>query len=185
MNNKDLALPAEQDRAVAADAAAADAAEPEVSALRASIPSAGDTFTIVYPFVRDTYSSFDEEGGCEVETWKPGIKYVQVSEDHAAPVADAVGSATFTVVDTFKPGKFPRRVFFTRQFVNPDGHQFGKPKLHIVTLDKFRRLTRGYQHPFGIGEPLPSDHQWWRKGDAQREFEQMLADYAASSGKSS
>jgi hypothetical protein len=35
MNNKDLALPAEQDRAVAADAA-----EPEVSALRASIPSA-------------------------------------------------------------------------------------------------------------------------------------------------
>lgn len=156
---------------------------PSAEGLSGSLPSAGEVFTIVYPSVRDTYSAFDEEGAHEADTWKPGINYVQVSEDHSAPVADAVGSATFTVVDTFKPGRFPRRVFFTRQFVNPDGRQFGKTKLHIATLDKFRRLTRGYQHPFGIGKPLPSDHQWWRKGEAQREFEAMLAEYAAAKAR--
>jgi len=142
---------------------------------RALIPCAGDTFNIVYPFVRETYSGFDGEGYADIESWRPGINFISVSEDHSAPVADAVGSAVFTVVDTFKPGRFPMRVFFTRQFVSPDGATFGKSGLHIVTLEKFRRLARGYQHPFGVGKPLLSDHQFWRKGDAQREFEEMLA----------
>jgi hypothetical protein len=148
---------------------------------RSGIPSAGDVFTIVYPFVRDTYTELTEDGPCETATWKPGINYVQVSEDHAAPVADAVGQAIFTVVGVFKPGRFPTRVFYTRKFFSPSGHEFGNPKLHIATLDKFRRLTRGYQHPFGIGKPLLSDHQWWRKADAEREFFEVLAQHATAS----
>jgi hypothetical protein len=117
----------------------------------------GDTITIPYPFVRDTYQSFDADGVSEVDTWKPGVRFEDVGPEDCGTIADGVGSASFTVVDIHKPGRFPTRVFFTRLFTNPDGKVFGKGKLHIVTLDKFRRLTRGYQHPFGIGEPLVQD----------------------------
>lgn len=50
-----------------------------------------------------------------------------------------------TVVSVHRPGRFPTRVFFTRQFVTPDGKAFGKSKLHIVTVEKFRRLSSRYQ----------------------------------------
>lgn len=146
-----------------------------VSALRASVPSAGDEFGILYPFVRDTYTSFDADGCSEMPTWKPGIRNEWISPEETGTVADGVGGAVFTVVDVHKPGRFPTRVFFTRKFVDPDGHAFGKGKLHIVTLDKFRRLARGYRYTYGIGEPLPHH---WNPAKARSVFEVMLADYA-------
>jgi hypothetical protein len=115
----------------------------------------GDVFTVVYPFVRDTYQALDEEGFCDLPTWRPGVRFEAIGPEDSGSVADAIGSAEFTVVAAFKPGRFPMRVFFTRQFVDPDGRRFGKGRLHIWTLEKFRRLTRGYRHPYGIGEPLP------------------------------
>lgn len=146
-----------------------------------TIPDAGDVFSIVYPFVRDTYERFNEEGCENVPTWKPGIRYEPLPPygEDTGSIADGIGKVVFTVEAVFKPGRFPMRVFFTRQFVDPDGKQFGKGKLHIVTLDKFRRLARGYQHRFGIGEPLASD---WNAQRARETFERMLARHIAASG---
>lgn len=139
-------------------------------------PSAGEVFTIIYPFVRDTYQSFDKDGIVEVPTWKPGVRFENVGPEDVGTVADGVGKAAFTVVDVFKPGRFPTRIFFTRKFTNPDGHTFGKGGLHICTLEKFRRLTRGYQHSFGIGEPLVKNR--WNARQAEEEFRAILKQYA-------
>jgi hypothetical protein len=149
--------------------------EPQAPQAEPLVPNAGAVFRIPYPFVRDTYSGFDGvDGFADMPTWKPGVRYEPVGPEDAGAVADALGQAIFTVEAVFKPGRFPTRVFFTRQFVNPDGKQFGKSKLHIATLEKFRRLSRGYQHPFGIGEPLEA--RWgWR--DVERIFKEMLAEH--------
>jgi hypothetical protein len=143
------------------------------------VPNAGDVHRIPYPFVRETYSGFDERVGdyAEIPTWKPGIRNEWITSEETGTVADALGEAIFTVEAVFKPGRFPTRVFFTRQFINPDGKQFGKGRLHIVTLEKFRRLARGYQHPFGLGEPLP---HYWNERKAREEFEILMAEYIAS-----
>lgn len=114
--------------------------------------AAGQAFRIQYPFVRTTYDQIDEDGISSVPTWRPGCNVEPAppyGEDNML-LADAVGGAVFTVVDCFKPGRFPMRVFFTRQFVDPDGKTFGKGKLHIATVEKFRRLTRGYHHEYDV-----------------------------------
>lgn len=57
------------------------------------------------------------------------------------------------VVATFKPGRFPERVFYTRRWVDPDGREFGKTgRLLIATAGQFRRLLKGYRHPFAVCE---------------------------------
>jgi hypothetical protein len=106
---------------------------------------AGQVICVVYPFVRDTYTYWDEEGGIEAPTWRPGVRYEDCGPEDVEAVADGEGQVEFTVVDTFKPGRYPTRVFLTRKFVTPDGKKFGKDKLHIWTVEKLRRLGRGFQ----------------------------------------
>lgn len=115
-------------------------------------PQSGQVIRIGYPFVRDTYTYWDEEGGVTVPTWRPGVRYEPCGPEDVEAVADGEGEAEFTVVDTFKPGRFPERVFLTRRFVTPDGKVFGKGKLHIWTLEKLRRLSRGFQSPYRLDE---------------------------------
>lgn len=159
-------------------AAPASQPSPAVSGI-AGIPSAGDVATIAYPFVRGTYSGFDGEGYGDLATWTPGVRYEAIGPEDSGAVADALGVAIFRVEGVFKPGRFPTRVFFTRKFIDPEGKAFGKGRLHIVTLEKFRRLTRGYQHPFGIGAPVGRAGHWDSRR-AAAEFEKMLAEYGAS-----
>lgn len=109
----------------------------------------GQSFTVRYPFVRSTYQYFDEDGPSESPTWKPGTRNVQYGEDCEA-VADGMGEMTLTVVSTHKPGKYPMRVFCTRRFRDPDGREFGKGKLHIMTAEKFSRLSRRFGYDYRL-----------------------------------
>lgn len=116
----------------------------------------GRTFRVAYPFVRDLHSFMDEDGIGKSLTWKPGLRAVHVPAFEVPDVnevADAMGEMILNVVSVHKPGRFPTRVFFTRQWVTPDGRGFGKDKLHVATAGKFRRLARG----FGV--------QMWRMAD--------------------
>lgn len=46
-------------------------------------------------------------------------------------------------------------MFYTRKWVDPDGVEFGKNKLHITTLATFRRRAAGYYHEYRLlGEKL-------------------------------
>lgn len=158
------------------DRAAGLRPQPPSASSQSSIPSAGDTFTATYPFVRDTYTATDEEGCHERQTWKPGVRFEPLppyGEDTGA-AADGEGLVSFSVVATFKPARYPMRVFFTRQFKSPEGKWFGKSKLHIVTLEKFRRLIRGYRYTYGIGEPVIERSV----ADAREWFERELAAFA-------
>ena len=126
--------------------------QPGAAKAVADLPQPGDTVRVGYPFVRDTFYTYDEEGGYEAPTWRPGVRYESDGPESMAAFADGEGEMRLTVVDTFKPGRYPTRVFVTRRFVRPDGAEFGKGKLHIWTIDKFRRLTKGYAQPYELVE---------------------------------
>lgn len=121
---------------------------------------AGATFTVAYPFVRDTFDSWENDGEgnavtVPMATWKPGVRFEPNGPEDTEAVADALGRMTLTVIDAFKPGRFPRRVFYTRQFTTPEGRPFGKGGLRIKTLDAFRRIAKGYYHEFRLANAVP------------------------------
>lgn len=118
------------------------------------LPVEGDTFEVPHPFCRDTYSCYDGDGSSSIPTWKPGVRNEYVLPDDSECVADAMGAQLITVLGTYRPGNFPMRVFFTRQWRDPDGKVFGKRKCHSKTLGMFRSMVRGYRVDFRlIGQP--------------------------------
>jgi hypothetical protein len=109
---------------------------------------AGDTFKVEYPFSQEDYTTWDgEDGPVTNKTWRPGVRCEQVDNFGTVDTKiDGKGAMHLTVVDIHKPGKFPTRVFFTRQWEGPDGKKFGKGNLHITTSQNFKRLVAGYRY---------------------------------------
>lgn len=113
----------------------------------------GAFIEVAHPFVREKYNGLDEDGPFERMSWRPGVRFEHIPPDTGAFFADGVGKQTITIVSTHKPGRFPERVFYTRQWEAPDGHKFGKTKLLYKTIQAFRVLTRGYRHEFEMATP--------------------------------
>lgn len=101
----------------------------------------GARFTVPYPYVRD------EDAGAR---WRPGVREEENLLDERRTIADAVGAQELEVVSLHQPGKYQHRVFFKRQWVDPDGRRFGKPGLKVATIRKFRALVAGYAHPYTV-----------------------------------
>lgn len=114
----------------------------------------GAVFSGPYPFLRGTTELWDVDGPCKVKTWIPGHEYKMVSADDADAVADGVGRVIYTVVSTHKPAHYPERVFFVRQWEDPDGKRFGKKNLRIMTTPTFRRYAKGYRLEFRVGKQV-------------------------------
>lgn len=137
---------------------------PESSAaMPLSEVQAGAVFAVRYPFVRDSFTlpEFDGEGYTEVTTpsWKPGCNYRPCAPDETEPYCHAEGQMELTVIDVHKPGKYPARVFFTRQWIGPDGKRFGKGALRIMTMQAFKRRAAGwFAEPYDIDPDDTSDH---------------------------
>lgn len=112
----------------------------------------GLIFRAPYPFIRDKVTLMDEDGYSEVATWRPGVRAEMISPEDAGMFADAVGEIILTVVSVHKPGRFPTRVFFTRRWRSPAGREFGKGACRCVTVEKFRRLAKGYAHEFEVSD---------------------------------
>lgn len=110
----------------------------------------GDSFVNVYPFVKGKFESFDENGPFQKDTWNPGTTYEYVYPDESAAIADGEGMQVLNVIDVHKPGRFPTRVFYTMEWVDPDGNRFGKSRLRICTLEKFQRLLAGYRFHYEV-----------------------------------
>ena len=110
----------------------------------AQSPEVGKAYEVRYPFVRCTFTNFDEDGPFDDEGWRPGFEFsANKSEEGADPAADKWGKVFYSVIDVHKPGKFPTRVFYTRSWEDPDGRRFGKGTLRMVTLEKFNRMLKG------------------------------------------
>jgi len=121
----------------------------------------GETYSTPYPFCRTTWSEMDPDGTQDKPCWRPGTRYEQYGyEGETAVYADGVGEMRFMVVSLHKPPGFPERVFYTRQWVDPDGHIFGKNKCHVSTKGVFKIKMRGYAEEFEVedaGVKLPEE----------------------------
>lgn len=123
------------------------------------VPEVGRVHEVPYPFVRDTWADHydvadDVLVADPVQTWKPGTVASEhsSSEDEAdyGSIADGIGVQILTVVGVYKPGRYPTRVFYSRQWRDPDGKVFGKTKLRMTTVAAFAVLVSGYRHPFSV-----------------------------------
>jgi len=114
----------------------------------------GQTFEVECPFVVSVYEDVDEGGYYRRPTWKPGVLFEMADPygDSANAIAHGMGAVKYTVVSVHQlPKPYPTRVFFTRKWVRPDGVEFGKSRLHVMTLPQFRRRLRGYV-PAGVDQ---------------------------------
>lgn len=119
------------------------------------LPVVGEVIEVPYPFVRDTFMTHeaDEEGGSfgsEIPTWKPGTCNVGVGDEEYGSVADGMGAQLLQVISVHKPGRFPTRIFYTRQWRDPDGKTFGKGSLRVLSVGGFRSLARGFRHHYQL-----------------------------------
>ena len=122
----------------------------------------GRTYAVPFPFVLEDVEipPDDPEATAlvKVKSWRPGIEWDTDNYGNSEACADALGEMLLTVVDIHKPGRFPSRVFYTRQWKDPKGRVFGKGGLRITTLEAFRRRATGYRHEVYIdGFRWPSE----------------------------
>lgn len=115
----------------------------------------GQVFTVTHPFIREEVSlppADPEATGLNlVMSWRPGIRDELIDQwGSSDKFADGVGAQILTVVSVHKPGRYPRRVFYTRQWRSPDGKVFGKPNLRIKAINAFKTLVKGYRHGFTV-----------------------------------
>ena len=114
------------------------------------IELAGRTFEIPHPFVWE----YADVRGEKIESWRPGVRHEQDPEDpyngEGIRLADGVGKQFITVVSVHKPGRYPERVFYTREWQDPDGKKFGKHGLRMTTTAALRRRVSGYHYAYEI-----------------------------------
>ena len=103
--------------------------------------NAGDVYEIDYPF----QALFDCPWGSR---WQPGCRSEHVYPDDSELVSDAMGKMVVSIVDVHKPGKYPTRIYFTRQWKDPDGKVFGKTGLHIKTCQWLTKRLDGFHYKF-------------------------------------
>jgi hypothetical protein len=143
----------------------------------------GAQFVVPHPFCWDLASRpSGDEGGPYMEefmSWRPGVRFeVLPPGDDSESVADGMGSQALTVVSVHKPGKYPARVFYVRQWIDPRGSTFGKTKLRITTAGAFKSLIRGYRHEFRLvtGEEFAEHEAEERaKASPRRSFTERAA----------
>jgi hypothetical protein len=122
-----------------------------------ALPVAGDVFRVRYPFVRCLATVCGEDGPYEINSWRPGVEIESCGPygEDTDIVANGEGEMILTVIDVHKPGRFPTRIFFTRQFISPDGNAFGKGGLRMTTVDAFKRRTSGYRLAYDVEDMGP------------------------------
>lgn len=113
-----------------------------------------EIYRATYPFVRSVYNTIDWDGEASIPTWRPGVMTEHCGPDGAMTInyAHGVGEVVYTVVSRHKPGRYPERVFYTRKWIDPDGKEFGNPKLRVTTNQAFADRIRGYVHEYEIDE---------------------------------
>lgn len=117
-----------------------------------------DIIEVKFPFIRDTFEEYDvDDGGTHtVHNWRPGVESQPMPPygEYSDYFADGVGLMTLEVIGRHKPGKYPERVFYVRQWIDPDGNRFGKTNLRITSAANFTRLCKGYAHHFKMREEI-------------------------------
>jgi hypothetical protein len=77
----------------------------------------GQEYRVKFPFYENDDHGHDQHFPYSSGLWIPGCRSVMSPPDDCEFAADGEGEMVLTVVDTFKPGKYPERVFYTRKFM--------------------------------------------------------------------
>ena len=108
----------------------------------------GETYRVGCPYKRVTVTVYDNGAspdGRRIRSWAPGFE--TECDDYGCRdgyFCDAWGFEVRTLVSLHRPGKkYPERAFYTRVWVDPQGHQFGKPGLRVTTSEAFKRWANG------------------------------------------
>jgi hypothetical protein len=115
----------------------------------------GDKFAVLYPFLHSSWTEYHSnadgypEPYADRECWKPGIETVGIYPDDSKEVCDDHGWMLSEIVGIYKPGRFQRRVFWTRHWMDPDGKVFGG-KVQVTTEEKFRRRNTRFWLPYEL-----------------------------------
>lgn len=91
----------------------------------------------------------------EHERWRPGAWETWADDGSDDPVtakAHGLGRVKFTVVSTHRPPGYPERVFFKREFTNPDGEKYAPGRLMNSVRRKFLRDVAAFPFRFEVEE---------------------------------
>lgn len=109
----------------------------------------GQEFRVTYPFKRLTHTTWD---GSSTEEWVPGF-WVQNDGDHSVLVANGEGLMLLRVVSVhIMPTPFIPRVFYRRNWIDPDGREFGRNGLQVKGLAAFKALSSRYRYHYEVIE---------------------------------
>lgn len=93
------------------------------------------------------------DNGVETYRWKPGSRFSQNGYD-CETVADGEGEMVLREVSRHRPDKrYAQRVFYTRHWVYPCGHET-KPRLLMISAPAFARRAAGYAHSYELTDEL-------------------------------
>ena len=106
------------------------------------------THEIKVPF---QYWSLGEDDG-----YKPGCRRRELEGpwDEGGYVADEWGHMLITEISRVSIPGFEDRVFYTRRWRDPSGHEFGKRDLRCKGARAFKQMLKGWRHPFHMDGEL-------------------------------
>lgn len=113
----------------------------------------GKVFEITYPFTLDAANLMEHDGLGYVESWCPGTRQVTAGPygESTENWAEGEGQMILTVVSTHHPGApYRERVFYTRQWRDPDGRIFGDKSLRNKGKSAFMAMTKGFRYHYDI-----------------------------------
>ena len=120
---------------------------------------AGDVYEVKpFPFVRHVATILGEDGPEDIDCWKPGTRFEARQrylghgeyDETVDCIADGEGVLRMTVIGVYTPPGYPQRIFYRRQWIDPDGKVFGARKLMVCVTSAFYRRARGYMHDYMV-----------------------------------
>lgn len=122
-----------------------------------------------YPFILTKFFVHDPDsphGGFEDEGWTPGCDKDKAENGQEWDFsADGLGAMVLEVVKIVAlPGSFQTRIFYVRQWRDPDGKVFGKRRLRVTTKSAFSKIAKGYRHDFYLDGEIVTPTSWGMEG---------------------
>lgn len=110
--------------------------------------AAGQIWRKPTPFLQEDRVVSDALGDRTVKSWRPGIRWIQVSPDDSEPDSDGDGVEVRTISAYVEIAGEVSRILYRRHWIDPDGKAFGKPAMRMTTPSAFAMWindTAGYR----------------------------------------